>query len=140
MKKTISFIIAITILLSLGVQALAATNEKIPKEISPMYINLMSISAYMEIDESGLARCTSNLTQSLSDGTSELVMKLQKLNSYDRWETIATWTKEGTMKCTNVTYRQVTKGTYRLSTTGVVYDSSGSFIESDTVNSISKTY
>ena len=138
MKKTIGLIIVITILLSLGVQAVATTNE--PEDISPMYINLMTLSAYMEIEESGLARCTSNLTQSLSDGSSELIMKLQKLNSYDRWETIATWTKEGTMKCTNVTYRQVSKGTYRLSTTGVVYNSSGEFIESGTVNSISKTY
>jgi len=140
MKKTISLIIVITILLSLGAQAMAATNDKIADEISPMYIHLMTLSAYVEIDESGLARCTSNLTQGLSDGTSELIMKLQKLNSYDKWETIATWTKEGTMKCTNVTYRQVSEGTYRLSTTGVVYDSSGEFIESDTVNSISKTY
>lgn len=136
MKKTISLIIVITILLSLGAQTMAATNDK----ISPMYIHLMTLSAYVEIDESGLARCTSNLTQGLSDGTSELIMKLQKLNSYDKWETIATWTKEGTMKCTNVTYRQVSEGTYRLSTTGVVYDKSGEFIESDTVNSISKTY
>jgi|GEM_PF-2192583 len=52
----------------------------------------------------------------------------------------ATWTKEGTTKCVNTTYKTVSKGTYRLSITGKVYNSYGNFIESGTTNSISKMY
>jgi len=141
MKKTISLIIVLTILFSFSTQALA-TNEKATEEfeITPMWINLMTLSASIKIDSLGIATCTSNMTQSLSDGTSKLIMNLQKLNSDNNWVTIATWTKEGSMKCINSTYRAVSKGTYRLSATGKVYDSSGNFIESGTTNSISKTY
>ncbi len=44
------------------------------------------------------------------------------------------------MKCANEQFRAVSKGTYRLSVTGKVYNSSGNLIETETINSISRTY
>ncbi|MGD9569516.1 MAG: hypothetical protein AB7V48_14595 [Sedimentibacter sp.] len=139
MKRVVGLIIVMSILLTFGMQAYAS-DEKIAGEISPMYINLMSLSSYLDIDKLGIAACTANLTQSLSDGSCKLIMNLQKLDSDGKWSTIATWTKEGVMKCVNSQYRAVSRGKFRLSVTGEVYDSNGNFIESGVVNSITKTY
>jgi hypothetical protein len=139
MKKIIGLIIVMSILLTFEMQAYAA-DEKPAGEISPMYINLMSLSSHLDIDKLGIAGCTANLTQSLSDGSCKLIMNLQKLDSDEKWSTIATWTKEGVMKCANVQYRAVSRGKFRLSVTGEIYDNNGNFIESGTVNSITKTY
>lgn len=140
MKKIISLIIVMSILLTFGMQVHAAADEKPAGEISPMYINLKSLSASFDIDSLGITTCGGNLVQILSDGSCELIMNLQKLNSDKSWDTIATWTKEGTTKCSNVQYRAVSRGTYRLSVTGKIYNSSGTFIESGTAYSLTITY
>jgi len=140
MKKIISLIIVMSILLTFGMQVHAVANEKPAGEISPMYINLKSLSASFDIDSLGITTCGGNLVQILSDGSCELIMNLQKLNSDKSWDTIATWTKEGTTKCSNVQYRAVSRGTYRLSVTGKIYNSSGTFIESGTAYSLTITY
>jgi len=138
MRKIISLIMLLIILLSFGLQATAAESGTI--DISPMWTNLITLGTTLSIDSSGKATCTGNMTQNLSNGTCVLVMNLQKLDSNNTWYTIATWTKEGTTKCVNTTYKTVSKGTYRLSVTGKVYNSYGNFIESGTTNSISKIY
>nr|WP_312576498.1 hypothetical protein [Sedimentibacter sp.] len=138
MKKTISLIMVLTILLSFGLKATAV--EKGTIDISPMWTNLITLGTTLSIDSSGQATCTGNMTQNLTDGTCILVMNLQKLDSNNSWNTIATWTKKGSTKCVNTTYKNISKGTYRLSLTGKVYNSYGNFIESGTINSINKTY
>ena len=94
----------------------------------------MNISAYLKINSSGTATCSSDMIQRLSDGSSELVMNLQKLNS-GKWTTIATWTNKGLIECSNIASKNVTKGTYRLSVTGKVYDNSRNFTETATIYS-----
>lgn len=139
MKKILSLIIIMTILLSLGTQSFAIVNEVPSREISLRYVNLMTLGTAFTIDSLGIASCGGNMTQSLSDGSCKLIINLQKQTS-SGWDTIKTWTKEGIMKCINVQYRAVSSGTYRLYVIGKVYDSSGDFVESSTVYSPTKTY
>lgn len=137
--KRILFITIVTILLlSFSMQASAETEIR-TKEVTPMWTNIMNISAYLSIDSSGTATCSSDLIQSLSDGSSALVMNLQKLNS-GKWSTIATWTKIGSIECSNIAYEDVAEGTYRLSVTGKVYNSLGVLTETATIYSTTKTY
>lgn len=140
MKRIISLVILIIILSSFSMNIFATTDESLTEEVSPMYIHIMTLSAYIGIDKLGIATCSANMTQGLSSGSCELIMNLQKLNSDNSWNTIATWTKEGIMKCANEQFRAVSKGTYRLSVTGKVYNGSGNLIETEIVNSISRTY
>jgi len=137
MKRVISLIMILTILLSFGLHATAA---EYGNDISPMWTNLMTLGTTLIIDSSGQATCTGSLTQNLTDGTSTLVINLQKQDTDNTWNTIATWTKKGTTKCVNTKYKTVSKGIYRLSVTGKVYNSNGTFIESSTIKSISEKY
>ncbi len=139
MKKILSLIIVMSILLSMGVQSFAAVNEIHSGEISPRYISLMSIASGLDIDSLGIAECKANMSHRSSDGSCKLTMKLQKSNS-SSWSTIATWSKEGTYTCENSKLRAVSSGTYRLCVIGKVYDSSGNFVESETIYSPTKTY
>jgi len=139
MKKILSLIIVMTFLLSIGTQSIVVADDISSREISPSYVSLMGVSSYLDIDSLGIATCTAKVSQRLSDGSCEMIMKLQKLNSGD-WDTIATWSKEGTTACVSTKYRAVSSGTYRLYVIGKAYDSSGNFIESGTVYSINVTY
>ncbi len=138
MKKVLLTTILTILLLSFTMQVSAQT-EKRTEAITPMWINIMNISAYLSIDSSGTATCSSDMLQSLSNGSCTLVMNLQKLNS-GKWGTVATWTETGSIECSNIAYKDVTKGTYRLSVTGKVYDGSGYLIETATNYSTTKTY
>lgn len=140
MKRIVGLVISICILLIFGLQAFADTNDSPAREISPMYINIMSLSASLDINSSGTATGTAKITQGLSEGSCELIMNLQKLDSDNSWKTVGTWTKKGVMSCTNQQSKAVSKGTYRISVIGKVYDSNGNFIEEGMVNSIRKTY
>jgi 5-hydroxyisourate hydrolase-like protein (transthyretin family) len=138
MKKILLITLAAIILLSFSVQTLATT-ETSSRDITPMWTYIMNISAYLKISSTGNATCSSDMLQRSSDNSSELVMKLQKLNS-DKWTTVATWTKKGSMESSNLAYKDVTKGTYRLSVTGNVYNDSGTLAETTTIYSTIETH
>ncbi len=94
MKRIISLVVLIIVLSSFSINVFATTEETLIEEASPMYIHIMTLSAYIGIDKLGIATCSGNMTQGLSSGSCELIMNLQKLNSDNSWNTIATWTKE----------------------------------------------
>ncbi|MEL7648744.1 MAG: hypothetical protein AAGU76_11660 [Sedimentibacter sp.] len=140
MKKIIVLIIVLTFVLSFSTQSLAAINGDVASIITPMYTNIASIGASLEISSLGIATCEGILTHRLNDGSCELTMKLQKLNTDKSWSTIATWTAEGLTKCSNYQYRAVSRGTYRVAVTGKVYDSLRNLSETQSVYSIIVTY
>lgn len=139
MKKILALVIVLTIILSFGTQSLAAINEVSAIDIMPMYISIANFGAALEIDSLGIATCEGILTHRLIDGSSELVMKLQKLENKS-WTTISTWTEEGSTKCSIYKNKAVSRGTYRVAVTAKIYDSSGSLIETQSVYSITDTY
>lgn len=141
MKKTISLIIVATILLSLGSQAFASTKIE-NADITPMWATLVNVSASLSINSLGIATCSGamGLNDNSGDYKSRLIIELQKLDSFGYWNTIASWSKEGGVVCANDTYRAVSSGTYRVKSTGEVYDSDGNFIESGTAVSLKRTY
>lgn len=139
MKKIVGLIVLLSILLALGSQAFASTQD-VDSEISPMYIHLMTLSSSLDIDKLGIATCTAKLVQNLSDGSSELIMNLQKLNADNTWSSVHIWTKTGEKTCSDSQYKLVSKGTYRLFVTSKIYDSDGKFVESGTIYSINRTY
>ncbi len=138
MKKILLITLAAIILLSFSVQTLA-TAEISNRDITPMWTYIMNISAYLKISSSGNATCSSDMLQRSSDSSSELVMSLQKLNS-GKWTTIATWTKKGSIECSNVASEKIAKGTYRLSVTGNVYNDLGNLAETTTIYSTIETH
>ncbi len=140
MKKIVRLIVLLSILLALDSQAFAYTQDLADAEVSPMYIHLMTLSSSLDIDKLGIATCTAKLVQNLGDGSSELIMNLQKLNSDNTWSSVHTWTKTGLKTCSDSQYKLVSKGTYRLFVTGKIYDSDGKFVEAGTIYSINKTY
>jgi len=140
MKKILTLIVVLIILLSFGTQSLAAINEIPGTIIRPMYTNILYLGATLEIDSLGIATCSGTITQNISEGSCELVMKMQKLDTDKSWDTIATWTKEGLGRSSDTQYRAVSRGTYRIYVTGKVYNSSGTLIETQTAYSVTKTY
>ncbi|WP_312814008.1 hypothetical protein [Sedimentibacter sp.] len=140
MKKILSLIIIMSIILSFSTQALASAYEMPEEEISPMYIHLMVLSASLKINNLGVATCGADMTQNLGTGSCELIMTLQKLNSDDTWSNVYSWTKTGVKSCIDSQSRAVSKGTYRLFVTGNIYDSDGNFVEAGTIYSMTKTY
>lgn len=140
MKKILSLIIIMSILISFSAQSPALAYEIPEGEISPMYIHMMNLSASLKISGLGAATCGADMTQSLKTGSCELIMTLQKLNSDDTWSYVYSWTKTGGMSCIDSQSRAVSKGTYRLFVTGIVYDSDGDFVEAGTIYSLKKTY
>lgn len=140
MKKIFVLIIILTIVVSFGTHSFATSNEMTTPIITPMYINISTFAASLEIDNLGIATCEGILTHRLYDGSCELIMKLQKLGTDKSWNTIATWTAEGSLKCADFQYRAVSRGTYRVAVTAKVYNSSGNLTEEQTVYSISDTY
>lgn len=142
MKKFLVLIMVLTFILSIGTQSLATTAAAgvTTSIITPMYVNIANFGASLDIDSFGLATCEGILTHRLYDGSCELTMKLQKLGTDKSWTTIATWSAEGTTKCSDYQYRQVSRGTYRVAVTGKVYDSLGNISETQSVYSIIVTY
>lgn len=140
MKKTFVLVIVLTIILSFGTHSLATINEMPTNNIVPMYTNIANFGAALEIDSLGIATCEGILTHRLYDGSCELTMKLQKLGTDKSWNTIATWSAEGTTKCSDYQYKAVSRGTYRVAVTAKVYNSSGSLVETQSVYSITDTY
>lgn len=117
-----------------------AFGSQIGSEIKLQWVDLNLVSSYLNIDDLGIATCTGTTKQGSSDNTCKLVMNLQKQNEKKGWDTIATWSKDGTTRCIKETRKAVTKGTYRLTVIGKVYDSKGNFIESGSEISVNKTY
>lgn len=142
MKKFLVLIMVLTFILSIGTQSLATTTAAgvTTSIITPMYVNIANFGASLDIDSFGLATCEGILTHRLYDGSCELTMKLQKLGTDKSWSTIATWSSEGTTKCSDYQYRQVSRGTYRVAVTGKVYDNLGNISETQSVYSIIVTY
>jgi hypothetical protein len=140
MKKILSLIIIMSILLSFSAQSLASTYEIPERENSPMYIHLMVLSASLKISNLGVATCGADMTQNLETGSCELIMTLQKLNSDDSWSNVYSWSKTGERSCIDSKLRAVSRGTYRLFVTGIVYDSDGDFVEAGTIYSLKKIY
>lgn len=139
MKKIIGLVILCTILFAFGLQAYAVDSSNIDIEVTPQWVNLKSVSSYLEIDNLGIATCIGRVSHSSVGGTCKLIMNLQKFSN-NQWNTIYTWTTVGDSYSYNEAYRAVTKGTYRLVVTGIVYDSNGNFIESGSATSINKKY
>ncbi len=83
---------------------------------------------------------TERISVSEVEETLNHMPELQKLDTDKSWVTVSTWTKEGTTKYADYQYRAVSRGTYRVTVTAKVYNSSGSLVETQSVYSITDTY
>lgn len=98
--------------------------------IMPMYDNINSVYALIEIDESsGLTECTGMIAAKYTCPVS-VTMKLQ-MKIDDDWSTLETWRAYGNWSATCDTQYVVYSGyEYRVFVLGYVYDNNGNIIES----------
>lgn len=121
-----------------GTTALAAAEPETPEEpVDPEdpYIDLRIITAYLNIS-SGTAYCSGTASTWNTSDKIYLTMSLKRLDG----TTIGTWTTSGKGSVSLSRYRYVSSGyTYYVAVTATVYTSSGSYVESITVWSGSKS-
>ncbi len=139
MKKAISmFLVAATIALSV-VPAYAASSST-SGYMSVNFISIMSISAGLSIDSNGKATCSGLVTPSDDAYTADITVSLQE---YDNgWTTIKSWTAsgEGYDGAYASAKYYVSNGKYRVKSTAKIYDSAGTLLETQSINSAEKTY
>ncbi|WP_368294542.1 hypothetical protein [Dehalobacter sp. TBBPA1] len=109
--------------------------------ISPLFTYILQLNVGLNIDSSGKAACMGDV--SLYSGTNrvDLTVQLQKFNG-SSWSAIKTWTSSGVgMPGTTILQNYyVVSGTYRVSATAKVYNSSGTLLETVTAYSPTSTY
>jgi len=75
--------------------------------------------------------CTTGVTWQLYNSTDKVYVtaNLQKLSSNGTWTTIKTYTSDGKGVCYMSENMTVSRGTYRVTVSGSVYNSNGTFLE-----------
>lgn len=137
MKKTLSVILVVLLLLSATVPASGTT----PEAVTPRYTHTASISASLPtIDPTwGIATCTSAITASYYLPV-KVLCELQRYTS-EGWVTIKSWEATGTMQAAvQGKYALYTHYWYRVKTTGYVYSDDNVLLETTTVTSPEQYY
>lgn len=131
MKKFITTLIIFSLLLTSLVPCSFADNvesQYYEPIVVPRYEVLYSISASLNISDSGRADCTASVRVP-SGYKVELLAELQQKDG-SRWETIHDWEASGSTRISVYGPWYVLPGySYRLKVTATTYDSSGNFIE-----------
>lgn len=123
--------------LLLVVALLTAGMGVFASDIAPCYTGTSFISTDLSISSTGKASC-SGVISLYSNYTATLTMKLQQYNgSY--WTTIQTWSTSDSKSLSKSYY--VSSGySYRVVTSAKVYNSSGTYVETPSVTSATKSY
>lgn len=108
--------------------------------IKPQYKHTSSLTSELSIS-GGTASVKGNVTPTSDANRANVKVELQQLVN-GSWKTIETWTASSTKGgCTAKGTKVLTKGySYRVYTTGKVYDNAGTLIETSYKASSSKSY
>ncbi len=128
-KRILCMLMAVVLLTS-GINVFAG-------EVSPRYTGTSTIVTDLSISSTGKATCAGTVVL-YSGYTATLTMKLQQYNgSY--WTTIQTWSTSDSKSLSKFYY--VSSGySYRVVTSAKVYNSSGTYVETPSVTSATKSY
>lgn len=128
-KRILCIVLTVAFLTS-GVSAFAG-------DVGPRYKGTATISADLSISSTGKASCA-GVVVLYSGYTATLTMKLQQYNgSY--WTTIKSWSTSDSKSLSKSYY--VSSGySYRVVTSAKVYNSAGTYVETPSVTSVTKSY
>ena len=132
MKKIVCLLLVVVLVCSLTLPAAAAVIE--PAE--PCYKKIRSIAIGFDIDEStGIASCYARCI-AWSNVTIKITGTLQQYSN-GSWVYVTSWTKSGKDMVVLDEQWAVYRGyKYRFIATFSIYDSNGSFVESDSMSRI----
>ncbi|NBJ16528.1 MAG: hypothetical protein FNP40_13395 [Dehalobacter sp. 4CP] len=146
MKKIICMSLIVLMAIFSAVPAYAAIDGKSVSTqgsgtVSPLFTYILQLNVGLEIDSSGKAACLGKATLYSGTNRVDLTVQLQKFTG-SSWSAIKTWTSSGVgMSGTTILQNYyVVSGTYRVSATAKVYNSSGNLLETATAYSPTATY
>lgn len=132
MKKIVCLLLVVVLVCSLTLPAAAAVIEP----VEPCYKKIRSIAIGFDIDEStGIANCYARCI-AWSNVTIKITGTLQQYSN-GSWVYVTSWTKSGKDMVVLDEQWAVYRGyKYRFIATFSIYDSNGSFVESDSMSRI----
>ena len=104
----------------------------------PYYVGFADMTAHLSISGSGKATCTS-VCAARNGYTVDLTIELEQ-KSGNTWETIRTWSEEGTKISFEKSIYVVSGYDYRLKASADVHNSNGTLIESPVAYSNEVSY
>lgn len=139
MKRRILSLIALFLLTTSTLVMPVSAAEETPT-VSPRYVNIIGITASIDVSSSGKASCYSFVETANTSYTIHLELTLQRYKD-GYWTNVKTWSGDGTGELTMDKSRYVTSGYYyRTAATATVRTSSGSYVEGVTIYSQSYYY
>lgn len=139
-KQALCILFGTMLICTAQVAAYTETGTEYSEEVSPQYVEIVSVLASLSIDESGLATCHCTSSADPVGRTITLKMELQQKQS-STWKTIKTWSVTGTSpRSLTKTYAVKEGYDYRVSATVTVFDGNGNQIEQGTQYSNIKHY
>ena len=139
-KQALCILFGTMLICTAQVAACTEDSTEYSEEVSPQYVEIVSVLASLSIDESGLATCHCTSSTDPVDRTITLKMELQQKQS-SAWKTIKTWSVTGISPRSLTKTYAVKKGyDYQVSATVTVFDGNGNQIEQGTQYSDIKHY
>jgi len=125
MKKSISFMLACVLLLSMAMPVSADAAEP---TVQPRFTHIISASAGLQISNWGVASCSGSLN-TRTDYPVKIYIRLQQLNN-SSWSTIKEWEITDVGCVCDTRYYAVYSGYYyRVGVVCFVYDNDGNILE-----------
>lgn len=131
MKKTLSFLLTLVMVLSISSPAVLAIGDEDPDEgIQPHYTRLATFDISLDINSKGKSVSYANATSAYGTDKIELTMELQQKVD-GKWKTIKTWTNSGSFSVSLDDKAWYVESGYDYQTlaTAYVYNSSGTWQE-----------
>lgn len=144
MKKILASFIALLMITLLAVPALAVESDSYSSDsmMTPNYTYIWQMSAGLKISSAGKAHCSGSVDISDDSFHAELTITLQK-KSNGTWVNVKSWSDSETGKSALIIEEDyyVANGTYRVTTTAKIYNSTGTkLLESEPFSSQERTY
>lgn len=128
MKRIVLFILTVLLACPIAIHSYAA----MPEEVEPLYNEINSLYANLDISSLGVATCTGRITAKQLDSV-KVIVRLQQ-DTGTSWKTLKSWSSSGTATAYASGSYAVYKGyTYRVSVSGYVYDTDDTILETDTL-------
>lgn len=139
-KRLISFLVILSIIFSFNISFAADISDNDVSPVEPRYVQIMNLSATLNISNLGCATCTG--TVSVRPGYNvRLTIELLELVD-GKWSSVTSWVHSGSGVAgvsKSETY-WVNRGTYMVEANAYVTDANGKYIESPSAFSIIKEY
>ena len=137
MKQFLSVLLAVVLCVAFGSAAFASDLETESIQLDNSVNNIATGTANNKLTiTSGIAYCKTYVSMK-SGYTAKTSTILQKYSN-GSWEEVITWSYAKTSKLDVTETKAVSQGTYRLKTYVNVYNSQGTFVETDTIISPSQ--